>query len=286
MNTSLKDTVLRFRAEGRGLAHFNISDSNQLKALGCAAKETGLPVIVGLSEGEREYFPLTHARAMVDQYCSEGVAMFLNADHTYGIEKVKEAIASGVDSVVVDGAKLPFEENTSLLKECVSLVRASGREVLVEGEHGYIGSSSNVVDALPDGVVVTEEMMTRPEVLKELVDKTGVDLVAPAVGNIHGMIRSGQPKLSILRIGELCRAIDVPMVLHGGSGSSDEEFAQAVKAGITIIHINTELRVLYRDELAKSIAANNSEAAPYKFLKPVVEKMTSYAVQKMRLFAS
>ncbi len=282
---SLRETALQFRAEGRGLAHFNISDSNQLKALASASKETNLPVIIGLSEGERAYFPLSHARALINAYRALGYNLFLNADHTYGIEKVRAAIADGVDSMVVDGAKLPFGENLALLKECVALARASGRDIIVEGEHGYIGSSSNVMDSLPEGAAATEELMTKPEELTRLVSESGIDMVAPAVGNVHGMIRSGQPKLSINRISELHAAVSIPLVLHGGSGSSDEEFTRAVKTGITIIHINTELRVLYRDELAKSIAAHSGEAAPYKFLEPVVEKMKAYAMQKMLLFA-
>jgi fructose-bisphosphate aldolase class II len=80
-----------------------------------AAKESELPVIAGLSEGEREFFPLSHGRALVDIYRAQGVEIFLNADHTYSVEKVQRAIAAGVDSVVVDGAKLPFDENLLML---------------------------------------------------------------------------------------------------------------------------------------------------------------------------
>lgn len=282
---TLRETIEAYRAEGKGLAHFNFSDSNQLKAIAESSKETGIPVIAGLSEGEREYFPISHARALIDVYRSQGIEIFLNADHTYGIEKTKAAIMDGVDSVVVDGAKLPFEENLALLTEAVSVARASGRDVLVEGELGYIGSSSKVMDALPEGAAATEELMTKPEELADLVKRSGIDLVAPAVGNIHGLIKGGQPKLSISRIGTLSAAAGVPLVLHGGSGSPDEEFQASVRAGMVMIHINTDLRLLYKESLTKSLTEHPEETTPYKFLTPAVDAMKTYLMQKMKLFA-
>lgn len=250
-----------------------------------AAKETSLPVIIGLSEGEREFFPLVEVRALIDQYQAQGTHIYLNADHTYSVEKVQHAISDGVDSVVIDGAKLPFDENLHLLSTCVKYARASGRDVLMEGELGYIGQSSNVMDKLPEGAAITEEMMTKPEELKQLVEDSGIDLAAPAVGNIHGIVTSGQPKLSIARIGELAATAGVPLVLHGGSGSPDEEFTAAIKAGMTIVHINTDLRVIYREEIQKAIE-EGSEVAPYKFITPAVAAMQAYVVQKMTLFAA
>lgn len=280
---TLREIIAEYSKAGRGLGHFNISDSNQLHAVALAAKETGLPVLIGLSEGERDFFPLTHARALIDVYRAQGASLYLNADHTYSVERVQHAIADGVDSVVVDGAKLPFEENAHLLSTAVKYARASGREVLVEGELGYIGTSSNVMDALPEGAAITEEMMTKPEELRLLIEQTSIDLVAPAVGNIHGIVTHGQPKLSIERIKTLKEAVVAPLVLHGGSGSSDEEFKAAIQAGIVIIHINTDLRVIYKNELTKALGGK--EVAPYKFLTPAVAAMQAYVAQKMRLFA-
>lgn len=282
---TLKEVIFEYKKAGKALGHFNFSDSNQLQAIAAAAKETGLPVVVGLSEGERGFFPIPQARALVDFYNEQGIEMYLNADHTYSVEKVQQAIVDGVDSVVVDGASLPFEENSHLLSTCVKYARASGRDVLVEGELGYIGTSSNVMQSLPEGAAITEEMMTKPDELRKLVEETGIDLVAPAVGSIHGIVLHGQPKLSIARIAALNVAAGVPLVLHGGSGSPDEEFKQAVQAGITMIHINTDLRVLYRDSLKKTLD-EGSETTPYKFLTPSVEKMKEYVSQKMRLFAN
>lgn len=286
---TLREVIKEYSREKKAVGHFNFSDSNQLKAIAAASKETGLPVMVGLSEGERVFFPIPHARALVDRYNAEGAQMYLNADHTYSFEKARAAIDAGVDSIVVDGAKLPFEENLALLKQVVAYAHQKDffgikKRVIVEGELGYIGQSSTVMDALPAGAAVTEAMMTKPEELKRLVAESGIELAAPAVGNIHGMVKSGQPKLSITRISELAQTAGAPLVLHGGSGSADSEFSAAVKAGVVIIHINTELRVLYRDSLRQSL--QSEETTPYKFLASPVDAMKNYLAQKMKLFAA
>ncbi len=282
---TLREAVSEAREKGIAIGHFNVSDSNQIKAIALAAQETGQPVIIGLSEGEREFFPLAHARALVDAYRASGLPLYLNADHTYTIENVRAAIDAGVDSVVVDGAKLPFDQNVAYAKEAVAYARASGRDVIIEGELGYIGQSSKVLDALPEGAQVTEELMTKPDEAVRFMQETGADMLAPAVGNVHGMVKGGDPKLSIARIGEIFGAVGKPLVLHGGSGNANEEFTAAIKNGIAIIHINTELRLAYRAGLVASLANNPDETTPYKFVSPAVEEMKTFLMGKIRLFA-
>lgn len=278
----LREVINEYRAAGKAIGHFNFSDSNQLKAIIDASRESGLPVIAGLSEGEREYFPFMQARALVELYQRQDVQIYLNADHTYTTEKVQRAIAAGVDSVVVDGASLPVEENIHLLTSCVKYARAAGRDVIVEGELGYIGQASKQLDSLPEGV--TEANLTTPEDAKAFVEATGVDCFAPAVGNVHGMLKSAQePRLHPERVKAISEATGVPLVLHGASGNTEEDIAACIKAGIAIVHINTELRVLYRDALRASLAGD--ETTPYKFLAPATAAMQEFLVHKMRLFA-
>ncbi len=268
----------------QAIGHFNFSDSNQLRAIAEAARETGLPVIVGLSEGERSFFHTSHARALVDLYRTEGVELFLNADHTYSVEKVQRAISAGVDSVVVDGSKLPFEENILMLSTCIKYAKASGRDVVMEGELGYIGTSSKLLDAIPEGV--TLENLTTPEESKRFVTATGTDCFAPAVGNIHGMLKNAkEPKLHPERVKEIADPVGVPLVLHGASGNTEEEIRECIKAGVAVVHINTELRVLYRKSLEESFKNNPEEVAPYKFLAPSIEAMKQFVGGKLRVFA-
>jgi len=273
---------MQCQKEGKALGHFNFSDSNQLKAIAEAAKETGLPVIAGLSEGEREFFPIAHARALVDIYRESGIELFLNADHTYSTDKVESAIVAGVDSVVVDGAKLPFEENIHLLTAAVGRARVSGRDLIIEGELGYIGTSSKQLDQLPEGV--TGANITTVEDAKKFVEATRVDCFAPAVGNIHGMLKSAaHPRLHPDRVKEIATAVGVPLVLHGASGNTQGDIRACIKAGVAIVHINTELRLAYRDALRESL--ESEETTPYKFLEPAVLKMKDFLASKMRLFA-
>lgn len=279
---TLRETIVEAKGAGRAIGHFNFSDSNQLHAVALAAKETGLPVIAGLSEGEREYFPINHARALIDVYNKNGVQMYLNADHTYSREKVQQAIDAGVDSVVVDGAKLPFDENIKLLAASVQYARASGRDVVVEGELGYIGQSSKLLESLPEGV--TEANLTTVEDAKKFIAETGIDCFAPAVGNIHGMlVNAPEPKLHPDRVKEIADATGIPLVLHGASGNTEDDIKACIKAGVVVVHINTELRVLYRDSLRKSL--EGTETTPYKFITPAVEAMQKYLAGKMKVFA-
>lgn len=280
----LRELLTEYKQAGKSLGHFNISDSNQLKALADAAKETGIPIVVGLSEGERDYFSLVEARGIIDAYKEEGVPLYLNADHTYSLEKAKMAIDAGVDSIVVDGAKLSMEENIAMVKSVVDYARASGRDVVVEAELGYIGTSSKLHDELPEGV--TLENLTTAEDAKKFVSETGIDCFAPAVGNIHGMLKNAaEPRLHPDRVKEISDAVKVPLVLHGASGNTPEDIQACIKAGVALVHINTEFRIAYRDGLKEALAEHPDEVAPYKFLGPVEGKLKEFIVEKVRWFA-
>ena len=282
---SLREVIGEYKKAGKALGHFNISDSNQLHAIALASRETGLPAIVGLSEGEREFFPLPEVRALVTIYQSNGVQLYVNADHTYSVEKAKQAIDDGVNSIVVDGAGLPMEQNMFMVKQVVAYARSAKREVIVEGELGYIGTSSKQLDALPEGVTI--ENLTTVADAKEFVGATGVDCFAPAVGNVHGMLKNAaEPRLHPERVKEIASAVGVPLVLHGASGNTEEDVKACIAAGIAIVHINTELRVLYRDHVYNFIRSNQGEAAPYKFLAPAAAKMKEYVAGKLKLFAN
>ncbi len=149
--------------------------------------------------------------------------------------------------------------------------------MLVEGEVGFIGKSSKVLEKLPEGI-----SKTNPDEAEGFVKATGVNLLAPAVGNIHGIVKTGEPKLDIELIKAIRERVSVPLVLHGASGNSDEDLKNAIRAGIRIIHINTELRLAYKRGVEEGI--KSGEVAPYKFMKEAVENMKEVAVKKLKLF--
>ncbi|OIO31509.1 MAG: tagatose-bisphosphate aldolase [Candidatus Yonathbacteria bacterium CG_4_10_14_3_um_filter_47_65] len=284
---NLKETIAEAREKGVSVGHFNISNIEGLWGIFSAARELGVPVIIGVSEGERDFVGVRQTVALVKSLREEfDYPLFANADHSYSFERVKEAIDAGFDAVIFDGAKLPIEENARITKQCVEYARATNSGVLVEAELGYIGMSSKMLDSLPDGVGTDPAMLTKPEDAKRFVEDTGIDFFAPSVGNIHGMLKNvPNPELDLERISAIKDAAGVPLVLHGGSGISDENFRQAIKAGISIIHINTEIRVAYRDALRDFIVGNPDEIAPYRIMKPSVEAVKSVVLKRLQLFS-
>lgn len=281
---TLKEVIWEAGAEGRAVGHFNISNIEGLRAIFSSAQELNLPVIIGVSEGERDFIGLRQAVALVKSLREEHkYPIFINADHTYSVERVKEAVDAGCDSVIFDGAKLSFEENVRLARESVEYARRVAPDVLVEAELGYIGGSSKLLDAVPEGV--SFDNLTTPEEARRFVDETGVDLFAPAVGNIHGMLKNmPEPRLDVERVRAVRASAGVPLVLHGGSGTSEEDFRSAIKAGISVVHINTEIRVAYRDAVRASLAESPDEVAPYKIMKRAVDAMRTVVSAKLRLF--
>ncbi len=281
LNWYIKDALERKVAIG----HFNICNIEGFWAVVRAAKELNVPVIIGVSEGERSFMGVTQVKALVDTIKATGQPIFLNADHTYSFEKVKEVVDAGYDSVIYDGTEQSFDDNVAATKKCVEYAKSKNPNILIEAEIGFIGKSSKVLDGIPEGVKITEEFLTKPDEAKRFRDATGVDMLAPAVGNIHGMLSGGKdPALNIKRIGEISAATKVPLVLHGGSGNSAEDFQAAIDNGVAIIHVNTEIRVAFRDAVKKQITASPDEVAPYKIMKPSVEAMQVVVREKLKIF--
>jgi fructose-bisphosphate aldolase, class II len=282
----LREIVREAEANKVAIGHFNISDSEQLWGIFNAARGLNVPVIIGTSEGERDFIGPRQAVALVrslrEQY---DYPIYINADHTYSLDRVKEAIDVGYDAVIFDGNKVTPEENIKMAKDAVAYARSVNPDILVEAELGNIGQSSKVLEEIPKGAEVTEDMMTKPDALKSFVEETGVDLIAPAVGNLHGVLKGGKnPNISTNRIKELREAGGVPMVLHGGSGISDVEFTEAIAAGISTIHINTEIRVAYRKGIQLTLQENMDEIAPYRFMKGGVRAVEEVATRRLKLF--
>jgi fructose-bisphosphate aldolase, class II len=269
------------------IGHFNFSDSEQLRAVFESARVLNVPILVGTSEGERDFIGLHQAVALVRSLREEhDYPIFLNADHTYSSDRIRDAVDAGYDAVIFDGAKLPLEENIEVTKRCVAYAKEKNPLIVVEGELGYIGTSSKLLDAIPDGAAVTTSEMTSPEEAARFVAETDVDLLAPAVGNIHGMLKHAKdPHLNIELVKKIRKAAGVPLVLHGGSGTPDEDFTLAIDAGVAIIHINTELRLAYRTGIEATLQKNPEEIAPYRFLAGGVEEMKKEVDSRLRLFS-
>jgi fructose-bisphosphate aldolase class II len=284
---TLREYIKEADEQGTAIGHFNVSNLEALHGIYTAAKKLNLPIIIGVSEGEEAFIGKEEIVALVraikerDKY-----PIFLNADHHYSFETVKNAIDAGFDAVVIDAVKLPIEENIALTKKCVDYAREFSKkynkDVLVEAELGFIGQSSKIIDQIPDGV--SEETMTTPEDARRFVEATGVDLLAPSIGNVHGMVKSGNPRLHPERVKAIREATGIPLVLHGGSGSMNEDFVECIKAGIDIVHINTEIRIAFTEALHKSLADNPEEITPYKYLPATVTAVAQVVEARLKLF--
>jgi len=277
-------------AESRTVAvgHFNISDLVALKAIREAARELNVPVMVGLSEGERDFVGVRQAAALVRSLRDDdGSPIFLNADHTHSVDRAEEAAKAGFDEILFDGSALPFEENVAHTRRAVEAIKSINSSILVEGEIGYIGSSSEILQKAPEGA----RTLTTPEEARQFVEATRIDVLSPAVGTMHGLLQSmvrgeSQKRLDVRRIADIKAATGCFMTLHGGSGTNDDDFRNAIKAGITIVHINTEIRLAWRRGLEAALAKNPDAVAPYKILPGAFEAVKHVVQSRLRLFSS
>ena len=286
--TSLRDILEGVERSRVAIGHFNFSEVVASNGIVAAARALNLPVMVGVSGGEREFIGVPQAVALVKSVREEfGFPIFLNADHTHSLDKAEQAAKAGFDEIIFDGSSLPFERNIAQTKRAVEAIKAIDPAIIVEGEIGWIGTSSEILDTAPSGVGV----LSTPEEARQFVEETRVDVLAPAVGNMHGLLKSMlsgeiQKRLNVQRIREIKDAVKVFMTLHGGSGTNDEDFKRAIKAGMTIVHVNTELRVAWRKGLEASLSKNPDEVAPYKILPPAVEAVKNVVSARLHLFNS
>lgn len=281
---TLKEAIWDAKARKVAIGHFNVSNLEAVHAIKEAVAETGLPAIIGVSDKEEEFFGIDEIVALVKMYQSKGLPIYLNADHSYTVERAKRVIDAGFDSVIYDGAELSHEKNIKNTKEVVEYARVKNPNCIVEAEIGFIGKSSNLMDNIPEGAGLAE-FLTKPEEAKAFVDATGIDLLAPAVGNIHGMLKNmPNPRLDIPRVKQISEVTGIPLVLHGGSGITADDFKAAIESGMCIVHINTEIRIAFKTALILGLEENKDQVAPYKILKPAQDAMKQVIIDKLKIF--
>lgn len=282
----LREVLEQAQKNKVAVGHFNIGDDNILMGVFAAARELRVPVMVGVSEGERAFLGVRQVAALVKSLRDEfDFPIFLNADHTHSLAKAVEAANAGFDSIVFDLSALPFDENVRQTRDAVQKLKAINPDILIEGEIGDIGSGSEIHATAPD----LTKFRTTPDEAKKFIAATGIDILAPAVGNMHGLVQSmveGKTKkhLDIERIAAIKKETGSLLTLHGGSGTDDDDFRRAIQAGINVVHINTELRLVWRNSLDASLALHPAEVVPYKILPPVVEAIKQVALSRLRLF--
>jgi fructose-bisphosphate aldolase class II len=269
-----------------GIGHFNVSDFVALKAVTETARELKTPVLIGTSEGERSFLGAHEIAAVVASLRRRlDHPIFLNADHTHSLEGAVEAAAAGFDMIGFDASTMPLEANINLTRQAVEAVKSLNPGIVIEGELGNIGSGSEIHDRVPE----SSRLLTKIEDAKQFVEATRIDVLAPAVGNMHGLLKamiggSLKKHLDIGRIAEIAGATGVPLTLHGGSGTDNDDFRRAILAGVTIIHINTEIRLAWRRGLEAALAENPDEVVPYRIYGSVLKEIQIVASDRLGLF--
>lgn len=223
--------ILRKSREGAyGVIAPNINNETTARAAIEVAAELDAPVVLDVIYGVT---PDIHLLAREVTYLAErvDVPVALNLDHGGTFEQAVDAIRAGFSSIMVDRSSKPYEENVAEVAELVRIAHAAG--LSVEAELGHVGVGANYE---VDGVTA----LTEPDQAADYVARTGIDALAIAIGTAHGPYK-GTPHIDFDRLAECYRAVDVPLVLHGGSGSGDENLARAAREGITKINVGTDL---------------------------------------------
>jgi fructose-bisphosphate aldolase class II len=283
--TTLLEVLQQADARGIAVGHFNVSDLVTLYGVVEAARRQGAPVVVGASEAERRFMGVQQLVSIVESLRDRGgPPIFLNADHTHSLSGALEAAKAGFDWVVCDFSSLPFDENLRQTKEAVLALKALRPDILVEGEIGNIGSGSQIHDSAP------HHPLTTPDEAVQFVQETAIDTLAPAVGNMHGVLKSmlsgdARKHLNIERIRAIKERTRIFMTLHGGSDTADADLRGAIAAGMTVVHINTEVRLAWRHGIEESFATQKDDIAPYALLAPAVEAVERVVGARLALFS-
>ncbi len=240
------------------IPHFNINNLEWTKYILEECQELNNPVILGVSEGASKYMGGFYAVAMMVKGLIKDlnitIPVVLHVDHgTY--EGCKKAIEAGFSSVMFDGSKLSLEENIAKTKEIVALAHA--KNITVEAEIGHIGGEE-------DGVADTLAYAKVEDAVR-LAKETEIDLLAPALGSVHGIYK-GEPKLDFDRMMEIKKLTNLPLVLHGGSGIPDDMIKKAIECGICKLNINTELQIVWAQAVREKLNNDQEVYDPRKII--------------------
>ena len=225
--------VLKKAQKGKyAVGLFNTTDTDMLQAVIEAAEESNSPVILGTAEVLLPYGELKLiAPSVIAAAKRAKVPVVVHYDHGLTFDRCIEALKLGFSSIMFDGSAKPYEQNIAETREMVKIAYAFG--ATVEGEIGHVGEAAKEDNLLTD-------MYTTPEEAKAYLEATGVDALAVAIGSAHGVYKK-KPMLNIERLKEISSAVKVPLVLHGGSGLSDDDFKNTIRNGIAKVNIFTDL---------------------------------------------
>ncbi|WP_456277421.1 class II fructose-bisphosphate aldolase [Bacillus sp. AK128] len=277
---SMKEMLEKGKAEGYAVGQFNLNNLEFTQAILQAAQEENSPVILGVSEGAAKYMGgfktiVEIVKALMEEY-KVTVPVAIHLDHGSSFESCAKAIHAGFTSVMIDASHHPFEENIETTSKVVELAHFHG--VSVEAELGVVGGQED--DVIAEGVIYAD-----PKECEELVTRTGIDCLAPALGSVHGPYK-GEPNLGFKEMEEIGKATGVPLVLHGGTGIPTKDIQRAISYGTAKINVNTENQISSANKVREVLEANPNMYDPRKYLGPARDVIKETVKGKMKEFGS
>lgn len=280
MLCSLNDVLPHARKNHYAVTAFDYIPDLFVRAILDACQEERAPVILSALEYDLQGKGLGYmagiAKIAAPMY---DIPVVLHLDHGSGMSEIVRCIEAGFTSVMFDGSKYPLKENIAKTAEIVKYAHARG--VSVEAELGFVAGNDL------GGVDVGEGKLTEPKEVEEFVEKTGVDALAVSIGTAHGVYKS-TPKLDIKRLGEIMAVTDVPLVLHGGSGTPEDQLTTAIKGGIAKLNIYADMRIAMNSAASKVLEATDKrgDELPDRVLEPLTLALKKETVKKLHLTMS
>lgn len=260
---------------------FNAVNIELARGIIAAAEQTGSPVIMGTAEVLFPYGPLEEVSYYLLPMAKKAkVPVVIHLDHGLNKETCLKALELGFTSIMYDCSTDSYDVNVKKVKEMADIAHSYG--ATIEGELGHVGDNESSTEG-DSHLTDPSAFFTDPKMAKDYVAKTGVDALAIAVGNAHGAYKF-PPKLDFERIRTIAETVDVPLVLHGGSGLTDHDFKQAIREGISKVNIFTDINVAAIRAAADHFTA--VEKGITDVIPDVVEAVKVESIKKMRLFDS
>ena len=266
--------LLDARRGGYAVGAFNAENMEMVKAIIAAAEELRAPVMIQTTSSTIKYGSVeTYAAIVSAEAMKASVPVCLHLDHGSSFGLAVRCVMAGYTSVMMDGSKLPFEENIAVSRQVAEMAAAVG--IPCEAELGKVGGKEDEVEAVAD-------TNTDPAEAKEFVERTGISSLAVAIGTAHGFY-VGTPVLDVERLSEIRKAVDVPLVLHGASGLTDEQVQGCVKRGICKVNFATELRNTYTRAVERYLLDNPNTIDPKAYSKAAMAAVTELVKARMKV---
>lgn len=270
---SMRTMLEKAGAEGYSVGNFDVFNLELLKGVMEAQEELRAPVILAYGPPFEVYSPMRHYAKLMRSYAEEtDLPVVIHLDHANTLAQVKSAVDAGFNSVMIDASALPFEENIQRTLEVVAFCKPLG--IPVEAELGHVGD-----EGMSD---LSDYGFTDPSLAAEYVGRTGIDALAVAIGNAHGVYRR-KPEIRYGVLEAVRKAVSVPLVLHGASGIPDEDIRRCAALGITKINIHTELLLSAVESLRQDV---EEDANYYAIFDHHVKAVKERTKEKILLFGS